>query len=89
MIEKIDVNQIRDVLENSSPKQLDSAKTPPNNGVDASLHVNYASLIEMAKQTVQTDSNAVQQAQELLSSGELENPENIRAAAENIIEFGI
>jgi len=54
MIEKIDANQIPDILEKSPSKQPDSAKTPPNNGVDASLQVNYASLIEKANQTSYT-----------------------------------
>ena len=89
MIEKIDANQIPDILGKSSSKQPDSAKTPTNNGVDASLQVNYASLIEKAKQSSQTDSKAVQRAEELLLSGQLESPENIRAAAEDIIAFGI
>lgn len=90
MIEKIDANQIPDILEKSPSKQPDSAKTtPPNNGVDASLQVNYASLIEKANQASQTDSEAVQRAQELLLSGQLESPENTRAAAEDIIMFGI
>ena len=89
MIEKIDANQIPDILEKSPSKQPDSAKTPPNNGVDASLQVNYASLIEKANQASQTDSEAVQRAQELLLSDQLESPENTRAAAEDIIMFGI
>jgi hypothetical protein len=89
MIEKIDANQIPDILGKSSSKQPGSAKTPPNNEVDASLQVNYASLIEKAKQTSQTDPKAVQRAQELLSSGQLESPEKIRAAAEDIVMFGI
>ncbi|MBA7695909.1 hypothetical protein ES703_104550 [subsurface metagenome] len=89
MIEKIDANQIADILGKSSSKQPDSAKTPTNDGVDASLQVNYASLIEKAKQTSQTDPKAVQLAEELLLSGQLESPENTRAAAEDIITFGI
>ncbi len=89
MIEKIDANQIADILGKSSSKQPDSAKTPTNDEVDASLQVNYASLIEKAKQTSQTDPKALQQAEELLLSGQLESPENIREAAEDIIKFGI
>ncbi|MHC4460074.1 MAG: hypothetical protein ACYS6W_14080 [Planctomycetota bacterium] len=89
MIEKIDANQIPDILGNSSSKQSEAAKTPTNNEVDASLQVNYASLIEKAKKTSQTDSRAVQLAEELLLSGQLENPEIIRAAAEEITNFGI
>jgi len=89
MIEKIDTNQIQDFLGKPSSKQSDSTKALPNNGADVSLQVNYASFIDKAKQTPQTDTEAVQRAQELLLSGELESPENIRAAAENIIRFGI
>ena len=89
MIEKIDTNQIQDFLGKPSSKQSDSNKALPNNGADVSLQVNYASFIDKAKQTPQTDTEAVQRAQELLLSGELESPENIRAAAENIIRFGI
>lgn len=89
MIEKIDANQIADILGESSSKQPGSAKTPTDDGVDASLQVNYASLIEKAKQTLPTDPKAVQRAEELLLSGQLESPENIREAAEDIIKFSI
>lgn len=86
---KIDTNEIQDFLGNSSSKQLNSARAISNNDADASLRVNYASLIDEATQIPHTDTNTIQQAQELLLSGELENPENIQAAAENIIKFGI
>ena len=89
MIEKIDPNQIRDILEKPSSKQPDCDKTPPSNEVDASLQADYASLIEKAMQAPGADAEVVQQAQELLLSGQLESSENIRAAAENIIKFGI
>lgn len=89
MIEKINNNQIPDILKESSSKQPVAPKVPENNQVDASLQVNYDSLIEKAKQTTQEDVNAVQQARQLLLSGELKSPENIQAAAENIVKFGI
>ena len=89
MIEKIDTNQIQELLGKSSSKQTDPAKAFPDNGADVSLQVDYASFINKAIQTPQTDTNAVQRAQELLLSGQLESPENIQAAAENIAEFGI
>jgi len=89
MIEKIDTSQIRELLEKSSSRQPNSAGELPNNGADVSLHLNYASLIDKATQTYQMDTKAVQRAQELLLSGQLENPENIRAAAESILGFGI
>jgi hypothetical protein len=40
-------------------------------------------------QAPQTDIDAIQRARELLLSGQLESPENIRTAAENILELGI
>lgn len=89
MIEKIDTNQIQDLLGKSSPEQPSSANPLPNNDADASLQVNYASFINEATQIPQTDTKAVQRAQELLFSGQLESPESIREAAENIITFGI
>jgi len=89
MIGKIDNNQIQDILKESSFQQNEPPRIPENNEVDASLQVSYDSLIEKAMQIPQTDTKAVQQAQELLLSGQLESPENIQAAAQNIINFGI
>ncbi len=90
MIEKIDTSQIQDILGKSSSGQPDSAKAPSNIGADASLHLDCDSFIERAMQTTpQTDDEAVRQAQELLLSGELESQQNIRAAAENIVNLGI
>lgn len=89
MIEKIDNNQISDILNESSPKKPTPPKASTDTEADASLQVNYDSLIEKAKEIPQEDTTAVQQAQQLLMSDQLESPENIREAAENIIEFGI
>ncbi|MHC4572520.1 MAG: hypothetical protein ACYS76_00060 [Planctomycetota bacterium] len=86
---KIDINGIQDFWEKPLSKQLDSARDPSNNDLDASLLVTYASLIDKAAQIPDADSKAVPEAQELLLSGQLESAENIRAAAENIVEFGI
>jgi hypothetical protein len=57
--------------------------------VDASLQVTYDSLIEKAKEMPRQEADAVERARRLLLSGQLESPENIRAAAENIAKFGI
>jgi hypothetical protein len=89
MIDKIDSNQISDILEKTSSTQPNTAKNASNDAEDALLQVEYASLIDQAQQIPQEQSNAVQRAQELLGSGELESPENIQEAAEKIIEFGI
>ena len=89
MIEKIDTNQIQDFLEKSPLKQPNSAGASPNNSADASLRVNYASLIDKAVQTPEVDTKSVRRAQKLLLSGQLDSAGNIREAAENIIKFGI
>ena len=88
MIDKIGNSQIPDFMENAS-RQTDSAKNSSANDADASLQVDYAFLLEEAAQRPASDSNLVQQAQQLLQSGQLESPENVRAAAVNLVTFGI
>jgi len=89
MIDEVDTNQIRDFLEKSSSRPPNSAGALPNDDADVSVQVNYASLIDNAMQGPQTDTRAVQRARELLLSGQLESPENVREAAENIVNLGI
>jgi len=89
MIEKINNNQVPDILKESSSRQPGRSQEPADNQVDASLQVTYNSLIEKAKEMPPQDADAVERARRLLLSGELESPENIRAAAENIAKFGI
>jgi hypothetical protein len=89
MIERLNNNQVRDILKESSSRQPEPTMSSVNNQIDALLQVNCQSLIEKAKQPPQDDADAVQRAQELLLSGQLETPENIQAAAENIIKYGI
>ncbi len=89
MIDKINNTNIQDILGNSLLKQADSNKTPLANNADTSLQVDYASLIEKAVQLPEENNHAVQQAQQLLKSGNLDTIENIKAAAQNIIDLGI
>ncbi len=88
MIDKINSIQIQEILAKSS-RQSNSVETQNDNKLDVSLEVNYASLIRKAMEAAESDDNAVQEAKELLSSGQLESEEKIRAAAENIIKFGV
>ncbi len=89
MIEKINNNQVPEMLKESSSRQPELSGEPSETQVDASLQVTYDSLIEKAKELPPQDADAVERARRLLLSGELESPENIRSAAENIAEFGI
>ena len=88
MIDPVNANQIQDLFAKPS-KATNPTETSPNNGADATLEIDYDSLIKEVTQIPQTDAQAVQQAKELLASGELENPQNIRQAAENIVDLGI
>ena len=89
MIEKVDTSQIQGFLEKSSSRQPNSAAALTGNDADVSVQVDYASFIDRAMQTPQMDSKTVRQAKELLLSGQLESPKNIRKAAKYIIEFSI
>ena len=89
MIGKIDSNQIRELLEALSSKPPNAGNAIPNNDTDVSVQVNHASLINQAMQASQAHEDVVGQARKLLRSGQLESPQNIREAADNIITFGI
>jgi osmotically-inducible protein OsmY len=92
------VDSIRDSMESANlrTKQADSASVgnagPSRDPLDVSLQVDYGTLIEEAKSAEadpRADAEAVTEARELLLSGQLETPENIRSAAENIVRLGV
>ena len=89
MIEKINTGQIQDVLDKLSSNQPNNVEALADNETDVSLHLSYVSFIDEAMQEPQTDTDAIQLAQELVLSGELESHENARAAAVNILDLGI
>jgi len=89
MIEKINITNRPLIETGSSSGQPNSSGALPGNDMDVDVKVDYGSLIEKAMQEPQTDAQIVQKARYLLMSGELESPERIRKAAENIVEFGI
>lgn len=88
MIEKIDIIQ-SPVESSSSSRQPNSTGALPDNDADVSVQVDYASLIDQATQNPQTDAQLVQEARELLLSGEYESLPRIREAIEDILAFGI
>jgi hypothetical protein len=87
MIEKIGFSQ--NIVQSGSLSKQTSAQDIQDKNVDVSVRVDNSSLVETAQQCPQTDPNIVEKARQLVLSGELENPENIRQAAENIIKYGI
>jgi hypothetical protein len=89
MIEKVNTNQIQSFLEKSTSRLPNNAAALTGNDVGVTIQVDYASFIDGAMKIPQTDSQIIEQAKELLLSGRLESPENIKKAAENIITLGI
>jgi hypothetical protein len=89
MIDKINNNQVTNILKESSSRQSEPPRSSANSQAGDLLQVSYKSLIESATQPSTDDVDAVKRARELLLSGQLDSPENIRAAAENIVKFGI
>jgi hypothetical protein len=89
MIENIKNNHVTQMLGLNPPPRNDAASQSPGSDPDATLQVNFADMVNRAMQAAQTDADAVTKAKELLQSGRLITPENIRSAAENILTFGI
>ena len=71
------------------PASRTALKLLTNNEADATLQIDNARLIEQATNSQPTDTDAVQKAKELMQSGQLDNPANIKEAAANIIKFGV
>ena len=89
MIDKIGTNNQPLIESGSSTGQPNSSGALRGNDVDVSIQVNYASLVDKAMQPPKTDDRLVRQARELLLSGKLDSKDIIRAAAENILKYGI
>jgi hypothetical protein len=89
MIDKIGPNNQPLIESGSSAGRQPYPGVLRGNDVDVSVQVDYASLVDKAMQPPKTDDQLVRRATELLLSGRLMSKENIRAAAENILKYGI
>ena len=88
MIDNI-TNSVGQALGKTPLPPPDSANMRPPSDSDATIQVQFADILNQARQAEEADSDAVQKARELLLSGRLTSPENVRAAAENILKFGV
>ena len=90
MIDKININQISDHFDGSSAGKPNRSKAVAGNQADATLQIDNARLMEQAANSQPaTDTDAVQKARELIQSGQLDTPANIKEAAANIAKFGV
>ena len=89
MIDKIGSNPISDCLGKTPNKQDGAEAAPAASGADASLEVDFGSLIDKAAEAQSSDAKAVERAKALLDNGQLDSEENILEAADNILKLGI
>ncbi|MBN2136669.1 MAG: hypothetical protein JW720_02570 [Sedimentisphaerales bacterium] len=89
MIDKINPNLAREIMEKSASMLPDPNRTQQSTQADASLQADFAALIENAGKIADNDRQAVAAAIELIESGALETEQNILKAAQNIVEYGI
>jgi hypothetical protein len=89
MIENISNNHVAPIMGMNATPHADTMNRSEPNDLDATLQINFADMVNQALQATETDTDAVQKARELLQSNSLTTPENIQAAAENILKFGV
>jgi len=89
MIDKININQISDSFDGSAAAKLNRSKNATGSQADATIQIDNAQLMEQASQSQPTNADAVQKAIELIKSGQLTTPANIKEAASNIVKFGV
>jgi hypothetical protein len=91
MIENINNNRINGMQPNKPENNPRSApKTSGKKSVDMNITADNKALEQKAIQAAETnDTEKIQKAQKMLASGEIDNIENIKKAAENIIKYGI
>lgn len=89
MVNNIDIHRIRDLHPKPIGKRDRSQESPDASSPDAALDVEYGGLIASALRFPQADEHAVERARELIDAGQLDTPDNIRAAAANIVQLGI
>jgi hypothetical protein len=89
MIDKINNDKITEFAEKLANTQPDRPKSPQDSPKSDSIQVSFADLVDQAVKASDANPDIVQKAKQLLNSGQLDTPENIRSAAENILKSGI
>lgn len=69
--------------------QPSAAKNNAANELSAEIKTRYTTLIEQALHLQADNDNKIDKARQLILSGQLDTPENIRKTAEHIATFGV
>ena len=88
MIDKINNNPVQQFVKNEQLETQNKIKNGVSND-SVKTSVSCEKLLAQAQQLDTQDNQAVENARILLLSGQLDTPENIKKAAENILKFGI
>lgn len=89
MIQNINTNGVGHLIGQSSFPTSDPVPTRKTDDADAALHISFDDLISKAKDPGSAEATAIEEARQLLLSGQLTSPQNIQSAAQNILKFGI
>ena len=89
MIGKVNNEQMPGFVEKSGLQGPDKKQSPSDNQMNVSFEVDWTALINKAIETKPQDAGAVERARKLLLSGQLNSMDNVRRAAENIVDSGI
>jgi hypothetical protein len=89
MIQNINTNSVGHLIGQSSVPSTDPVVARRTNDADAALHVSFDDLIGKAKDSAEVEATAIEEARQLLLSGQLTSHENIVSAAQNILNSGI
>lgn len=89
MVNHINTSLLQGLQAKANQKKGPSGRSKNSAEPDATLQVRYAPLIAKAIMTPVADAEAIKAAQKMLAAGELDRPEIIREAAENLVDNGI
>ncbi|MDO8302911.1 MAG: hypothetical protein Q7T18_06705 [Sedimentisphaerales bacterium] len=88
-INKVQNIQVQSLLDSVAQKDA-SAKSAPKTASEVTIDVNYQAYTAQALDSgVTDDAEQIAKARELLASGTLDTREAARAAAKNLLKFGV
>jgi hypothetical protein len=89
MIQNVNGRATQEIMPKPAQRNGQGVAASSQAPVDATLQIQYAPLVAQAIQGSESDCEAVQKAQALLASGQLDSVDAIRAAAQDLVDFGI
>lgn len=89
MIDKINNEFSQNYADKINPHKPEGGKPGQKPSPDAVLNTDYAILYDKANKIPTEDTASLEKARQMFLSGQLDSPENIRSAAENIINLGL